>query len=269
MLDFFLNSWLLFLAVGALAGLLAGLLGIGGGFVIVPALMIVLPTKGFSPEHFMHVALGTSLATITVTSLSSMWSHHKRGGVDWRYFVTLAPGVLIGALLSGVIADAIPAKPLAILFGSLALLMMVQLFRSNPNQGAANEMKTWQVVITSGGIGCLSGLTGIGGGSIVAPYLHFLGERIERCVGTASATGLPIALAGSISYWLMGLDESLPEGAIGYIYLPAFLGIIVTSILTAPIGAWLAHKLPQRVLVNVYAIFLLLTGVYVIGKQVI
>ncbi len=257
-------DWLFYLGTGALAGIMAGLLGIGGGFILVPVLLFLLPRSGVPQDIVMHAAIGTSLATICITSISSLRSHHRRGSVDWVYVRFLAPGIILGALMSGVIADFLSSEVLAYIFALGAVAMALQIWFSKQPEVAPQKPGKLAVTTTAAGIGCASGLVGIGGGSLVVPYLHYLGESITRCVGTAAACGLPIAIAGALSYAVMGWDAAMPEFALGYIYLPAFLGIIVASSLTAPVGVWLAHKLPAQQLKKVFAGFLLLVGIQII-----
>ncbi len=257
-------DWILYLVAGAIAGLMAGLLGIGGGFVIVPVFLILLPMSGIAEAHLMHVAVGTSLATICITSISSFRAHHKRGAVDWPYVKLLAPGIVAGALTAGVVADQLSSAVLAMIFGVGAVLMAVQIWLARQPEVARERPAKLGVLLTASGIGCASALVGIGGGSLVVPYLHYLGEKMTRCVGTAAACGLPIAIAGTLSYVVMGWDAQMPEFSLGYIYLPAFLGIIVTSSLTAPLGVRLAHYLPARQLKRVFAVFLAVVGVKII-----
>lgn len=258
---------MLYLAAGALAGVMAGLLGIGGGFIIVPVMLFLLPLSGVSDAFLMHAAIGTSLATICVTSIVSFRAHHNRGSVDWPYVKLLAPGIVLGALLSGVVADFLSSSVLSLIFALGAVLMAIQIWLAKQPQVAPESPARYKVFITASAIGCGSGLVGIGGGSLVVPYLHYLGEKITRCVGTAAACGLPIAVAGTASYVVMGWDADMPELSLGYIYLPGFLGIIIASSLTAPFGVRLAHKLPADKLKKIFAVFLLLVGLQIAFKQ--
>jgi hypothetical protein len=257
-------DWILYLIAGAIAGVMAGLLGIGGGFVIVPALLVLLPLSGVPEAFVMHVAVGTSLATICVTSWVSFSSHHRRGAVDWDYVKLLAPGIVIGALLAGVVADALSSATLALIFGVGAILMAIQIGLSRQPTVARARPGRLPILLTATSIGCLSGLVGIGGGSLVVPYLHYLGEKMTRCVGTAAACGMPIAVAGTLSYGVMGWSKPLPDYSLGYIYLPAFFGIIAASSLTAPLGVRLAHNLPAGQLKRIFAMFLAVVGLKII-----
>ncbi|NVJ59035.1 MAG: sulfite exporter TauE/SafE family protein [Gammaproteobacteria bacterium] len=259
-------EWTIYLIVGGLAGLLAGLLGIGGGFVIVPALILVLPMSGVPEAIVMHVAIGTSLATICVTSISSFSAHHKRGSVNWQYFRLLTPGIVLGAIGSGLIADYLSSQWLGAIFGIGAILMAVQILLARQPSSAQEHQNKTLLFSSSAAIGCASGLVGIGGGSLVVPLMLRFGQSITRAVGTAAACGLPLAVAGAVSYAIVGWDREFSQLAIGYIYLPAFLGIILTSILTAPLGARLAHWLPAEQLKKVFAAFLLIIGIRICIK---
>ncbi|WMS85753.1 sulfite exporter TauE/SafE family protein [Pleionea litopenaei] len=259
-------EWLVYLIIGAVAGLMAGLLGIGGGFIIVPALLVLLPLFGVDSSIVMQAAVGTSLATIVVTSLSSLLAHHRKQSVDWWMVKRLVPGIFIGGLLSGWVADSLSSDTLGIIFGCGSLGMAFQIWWAKQPHQARTTPGMVQVAGVSMAIGTASGLVGIGGGSLIVPYLHVLGEKITRCIGTAAACGLPLAAAGALSYAIMGSHAPMPEFSLGYIYLPAFLGIIVASIVTAPIGAKLAHRLPAQKLKKLFALFLLFVGVRIIYK---
>ena len=200
-------------------------------------------------------------------TIVSFRAHHKRGSVDWPYVKLLAPGIVLGALLSGVVADFLSSSVLSLIFALGAVLMAIQIWLAKQPQVAPESPARYKVFITASAIGCGSGLVGIGGGSLVVPYLHYLGEKITRCVGTAAACGLPIAVAGTTSYVVMGWDADMPELSLGYIYLPGFLGIIIASSLTAPLGVRLAHKLPADKLKKIFAVFLLLVGLQIAFKQ--
>ncbi|MCO7225142.1 sulfite exporter TauE/SafE family protein [Pleionea sp. CnH1-48] len=261
-------EWILYLIAGAVAGISAGLLGIGGGFIIVPVLLFMLPQSGVPAEMVMHVAVGTSLATICITSISSLTAHHRRGSVAWHWVRQLTPGIVVGAALAGVIADQLPSRVLAILFGLGGIAMSIQIWRDKQSAKGHGQPSKWQTSLVATGFGCLSGLVGIGGGSLVVPYLNYLGEKITHCVGTAAACGLPIALAGALSYMVVGWNENLPQWSLGYIYVPAFSGIIVASSLTAPLGARLAHYLPAKQLKRVFAVFLAVVGARIIYQSI-
>jgi uncharacterized membrane protein YfcA len=252
----------IFLALGAVAGTLAGLLGIGGGLIIVPVLLWMFQYKGMDPSVLVHLAVGTSLATIVVTSVASIIAHHRRGAVHWRVVALLVPGVVVGAWMGAVAADLLPSIWLRRVFGCFAILVGLQMAfalqvraqRAMPDRG---EMLGAGVVI-----GAISAVVGIGGGSMTVPYLYWNSVNIRNAVATSAACGLPIALAGAVGFLIAGWNEqALPVGATGYLYWPALPGIVLASVLFAPIGAHLAHTLPVAMLKRIFALLLLFVGV--------
>jgi uncharacterized membrane protein YfcA len=251
-----------FLALGAVAGTLAGLLGIGGGILIVPGLAFLLGDGTVPADRLMQFAVGTSLATIVATALSSIRAHHGRGAVDWPVMARLTPGIIGGALLGAAIADVLPTRTLAIVFGVFLLIISVRLFL--PGQPAAHRRLPGLLGTSAygAGIGTLSSLLGIGGGTLSVPLLTWHNMDVRAAVGTASACGLPIAVAGTIGFIFMGLGTSgLPAGATGYVYWPAFLAVVPTSMAFAQLGARLAHTLPRMALRRGFALFVAIVGI--------
>lgn len=258
-----------YLLLGCISGTLAGLLGVGGGLIIVPALIFLFQQQGFSPALTTHLAVGTSLATIVLTSLSSVRVHHSHGAVQWPVFKYLSAGIVTGALLGAVLADALQAVVLQAVIGLFAMVVGGQmLFGLKPRAHRALPGKAalwgW-----GNGIGALSTLFGIGGGSITVPLLSYFSLPIQQAVATAAACGLPIALAGSVGFVLTGWSQTqLPNGSLGYVYVPAFLGIVITSVLFAIFGARLAHRLPAPVLKKLFALLLLGIGMQLLTGTV-
>ncbi len=251
------------LVLGAVAGVLAGLLGIGGGAVIVPALVWIFHSVEKIPEqHLMHIAIGTSLATIVVTSMTSIWAHHKRGAVQWPVVAQLAPGIVIGALLGAVVADFLSSETLRIVFGVFLVLLSIEMTfgkKPAPHRQLPNRIATGGVGVV---IGTISSLVGIGGGSLTVPFLAFCNVALRNAVATSAACGFPIAVSGAVGFIATGWNaENLPEYSLGYIYLPAFLFIALISMLTAPLGAKLAHTLPTQVLKKFFGVFLACVGI--------
>ncbi|MCW8956801.1 MAG: sulfite exporter TauE/SafE family protein [Gammaproteobacteria bacterium] len=258
----------LYLALGALAGLLAGLLGIGGGLIIVPALAAIFHWQGVDARIIMHLALGTSLATIVVTSISSILAHHKRGAVLWPTFMRLTPGILAGAWMGGWLAAQASTDWLKPLFGvfelSVALYMLANI-RIGDHHQLAGAMATTSA---GGFIGLISSLVGIGGGTLTVPYLLWHRIEIKQAVATSAACGLPIAVAGSLSYTVFGWSSpQLPDYSLGFIHLPSLLGIIISSSLFAPLGARLAHSLPTQMLKKIFALSLLLVAIKLLTSE--
>lgn len=248
-----------FLAVGAVAGFLAGLLGVGGGLIIVPALVFVFEHAAVAPQHVLHLALGTSLASILFTSLSSIRSHHARGAVNWAIVRAISPGILLGTFGGATVAGQISTVGLKWFFVGFATLVGLQMF-SGAKPRAARELPGSAGMFSAGGvIGVISSFVGIGGGSLSVPFMSWCNVAIHQAVGTSAAIGFPIALAGALGYLANGWAvNGLPPGALGFVYLPALAGIVLTSVLTANSGARLAHRMPVMQLKKVFALLLLL-----------
>ncbi len=250
--------FLLLLALGAFVGLMAGLLGIGGGLIVVPALLYLLPFAGIDPEISMHMALATSLASIIITSGSSAMHHLKLGNVDMFVVKWLIPGVVVGGFLGASLAELIPTHYLPKVFGVIVLLLSLQMFYSIKAR-KSNPMPSSSVTMLYGaGIGVVSSLAGIGGGSLSVPFLNKHGIEMRKAVGSSSVCGCVIAISGMLGFILHGYNvESLPSFSIGYVYLPALFAIAMTSMLTTKFGAKLATNLPTTVLKKVFAAFLI------------
>ncbi|MEX2961212.1 sulfite exporter TauE/SafE family protein [Microbulbifer sp. TYP-18] len=258
---------LIYLAVGAVAGTIAGLFGVGGGLIIVPALVLVFTAMGIEAEVLTQMAVATSLATIVVTSTSAIRIHHLRGAVDWRLFRTMTPGILLGSWLGGVTAHWLPGAWLQLLIGVFALVIAIRMWLAGLRRRVAPEdvsplPKRPALAAVGALIGWASAIFGIGGGSLTVPFLSHCGVKIQRAVATSAACGLPIAIAGALSFAVQGWgSESLPPGSGGYIYWPAFIGIVVASAPCAHLGALLAHRLPPQILKNSFALLLCVIGV--------
>lgn len=251
----------LFLMVGVITGIMAGLFGIGGGAVIVPALIPLFSSFQFPAELVVHMAIGSSLATIIFTSLSSIHSHHRRGAVLWPLVWRLTPGILIGSWLGAMLAGLIEAFWLQRIFAIFLLLLSLKMFLNQKSTSRYIMPSMVGLSTVGGGIGCLSSIVGIGGGSLTVPFLVGTGTLIQKAVATSSACGFPIAVAGSIGYLISGWNLSnLPPTSSGYLYWPAVLIISVGSMLFAPMGVRLAHRLPALTIRRLFAIFLLLMG---------
>ncbi len=257
----------LYLALGAAAGWLAGLLGIGGGLVVVAALVFLLPLHGFPAEALMQVALATSLAGIVFTSMSSTRAHWRRGGVRWPLVAWLAPGLVIGSVLGALAATWLPSRLLAVFVAVYCLLSAWQLARGRTRALAERADQVGRGLLAVAGfvIGGISAIVGIGGGSMTVPLLVWRGVVPVQAVATSAACGFVIAIASAVSYSLAPRAGAvdLPDYTIGFVYWPAALAVAVTSVLTAPLGAQLAHRLPPQRLRQVFAAFLLLIAVLV------
>lgn len=253
---------LMLLLMGGLAGTLAGLLGIGGGALIVPVLVIVFEAQHVEPTIIMQLALGTSLATIVFTAVSSALAHHRRGAVDWTIFKQIAPGIVVGTLAGTAVADHLATRTLKIMFVVFMFAVAAQMARGTMATSAHGRLPGRVGMGIAGAIiGVASALFGIGGGSLSVPFMTWCGVPARRAVATSAAIGLPIAVSGAVGYLVAGLDApNLPPYSIGYIVLPAFAGIVVASTAAAPFGARLAHRLPETTLRRLFALFVSLFG---------
>ncbi|NHB57841.1 sulfite exporter TauE/SafE family protein [Acinetobacter sp. 194] len=260
---------IIFLAIGALAGFAAGLFGVGGGTIIVPLLFIVFTQMGFNPDVIMHLALGTSLATIIVTSISSFMAHHKNGAVIWPVFQNFAPPMAIGCFIGAGIAGWLSGIHLQIIVGVFLIWVAYTMFKgakqiidSNKELPSARQQR-----LAGAGIGLASAIFGIGGGSITVPYLNRYGVVMQKAVGTSAACGLPIAIAGALGFMFFGMKAQVNiPNTIGFVHIYAFLGISIMSFMTAKLGAKAAHALSPAVLKKCFSALLLLVGCFFILK---
>lgn len=256
-----LTILLAYLLLGAGAGVLAGLFGVGGGLIVVPVLMFSFTFLNLSEDVATHLAIGTSLATIIFTSMSSAQAHNSKGSIDWKIVRWLALGIVFGSVLGGFTASLLQGATLKIIIGCFVILMSIQLgFNLKPK---ASKQLPGKFGLSSVGVGVgwASAIFGIGGGSLTVPFLAFCSVPMQRAVGVSAACGLPIAIAGTLSYMWFGWGvEGLPEWSFGYIYLPALIGITATSMVFSRIGAKLAYRLSPDLLRRMFAVFLLIVG---------
>lgn len=254
-----LTSLPLFLALGAVAGVLAGLLGVGGGLVLVAALAWLLPTLGVPKEAAMHAALASSLTSIVLTAAASARAHHRRGSVLWPAVAWMVPGLLVGGWLGSGVAVRIDGDVLRWVVAGYCLVAALQLTFGGPRavpEHAVPSPRGGSLTAAGVAIGAVSAVVGIGGGSMTVPLLVWRGVAPVRAVGTSSACGVAIGLASAVGYALHAPAGALPQYAIGYIYLPAAVGVAAASVLAAPYGTRLAHHLDGRSLKRVFAAFL-------------
>jgi len=253
-------QWLLaYLLLGSAVGFFAGLLGIGGGTIMVPVLATLFALQGFTPEVIVHLALGTSMASIVLTSLSSMRTHHAHGAVLWPVVWRIAPGIVVGTFGTAFIAAALPAKPLTLFFAVFVVLISMQMLRNARPKPSRQLPGVAMLSLVGVFIGGISALVAIGGGSLSVPFLSWCNVKLQQAIGTSAAIGLPIAVAGALGYLVSGWQfPGLPAYSFGYVYLPAVVFIAICSILTAPLGAKLTHRLPVATLKKLFALLLLL-----------
>ena len=246
-----------YVGLGLVVGFVAGLLGVGGGLIIVPVLIVLLHAQGLAPGMEPQLALGTSLASILFTSLSSVRAHHRHGAVEWPLVRAIAPGIVLGTLLGALLAVRMPATVLKLFFVLFLFYAAAQMwleFRPAPHRGLPGRAGA---TLAGGVIGAVSSWVGIGGGTLSVPFMLWHNVPLHRAIATSAAIGFPISVAGAAGYVLGGCGVAgLPPGSWGFIYLPALAGIVFGSVLTAPLGAHTAHRLPVRPLKRIFALLL-------------
>ena len=254
-------TFLLYLVLGAFAGTLAGLFGIGGGLIIVPVLIYSFELQGLSTDILTHLAVGTSLATIMVTSISSVKTHHGKGGVQWSVFMVLTIGIMIGAWLGVLTAIQLSGPALQKFIGIFAVLVSIKMWFGFKVTERSQIPGKPLLILSGAFIGWVSSIFGIGGGTMTVPFLRRSNFNMVKAIGTSAACGLPIAMTGAVANMVMGQgNELLPTLSIGYVYWPAFLGIVLTSVLFARFGALMAHSLPAERLQKLFTILLMVVG---------
>jgi uncharacterized membrane protein YfcA len=257
------------LALGAATGFLAGLLGIGGGMLLVPFLTLLFTVRAFPEQHLVHMAIATSLATILFTSVASVRAHHKRGAVLWPVVKVLAPGILVGSLIGAQIAGRLPTVFIAMFFAVFVGFSALQMLRDKKPKPSRELPKPLGMFGVGSGIGFISSLVGAGGGFISIPFMVWSNVKIHNAVATSAALGFPIAAAGTIGYIIAGLSQhALPPGTVGFVYLPALLAVAGGSVVTAPLGARVAHALDTTRLKRVFALLLFALAGYMLYRGI-
>jgi uncharacterized membrane protein YfcA len=251
------------IAAGLFAGFIGGLFGVGGGVVIVPALYVVFTSLGIDEAVRMHLAIGTSLSSIISTSWRSLSTHSKAGAVDFTVLRAWAPWITGGALLGAALAGISNTEALLIVFGGGLLLVAAQMGLGNPNWRVAQDLPTGPLrALIAGAIGLLSAMMGIGGGAFGVTVMTLCGRPIHQAVATASGFGAAIALPATLGYVIAGWGrEELPDYSAGFVSLPGFIVLAALTAITAPIGARLAHRLPQQTLKRAFAVLLAITAI--------
>ncbi|MCW8925257.1 MAG: sulfite exporter TauE/SafE family protein [Xanthomonadales bacterium] len=252
--------WLEYAITGLFAGFLAGYLGIGGGLVLVPVLSWLFSRDPATAAMAVQMAVATSLATMLFTSMSSLLAHHRRGAIMWALVRQMLPGLLAGALLGSLIAHWIGNVALGIVFGIFALLVGLQMLRGARRPGNQPLPGPVPVTATGFGIGMMSSLLGIGGGSMTVPWLLWHGQQVQKSIATAAACGYPIAVAGTIGFVLLG-DRHAVVPTLGYVHLPALAGVALFSVFGAPLGVSAVHRSSPLLARRLFALFLLVVAV--------
>lgn len=263
-----MNEWIIFALIGVLSGLSSGLLGLGGGVIIVPALLMIFSWQGLAGASVMHMVVATSLMTIIVTSGVSTYSHHQHGHVNWRLVRKLSLGLVLGGLLGAVLAARLSSQFLQQFFAFYLLFAAIKMWFPTPS--AVHQQLLRKSVLFSFGscVGLISSLVGVGGGTLIVPYLVMANQSTQRAIGSSSACGFPISVAATIGFIVFGQDEfsATTIKQTDIIHWQAFFGIISTSIIFSIIGAILAKRLPMQVLKVGFSVILIMVSIYMFKR---
>jgi len=261
-----MSAFLILLGAGVFAGLLSGALGIGGGILVVPLLIFMLPGMGIPAEIVVPTAIGTSLATIAITTLSSAWAHQKRNNIDWRWVKLLVPMVVLGGFLGAWIGSSIPALVLQRVFAVMLLYLAARMIWKRQPRNSEKAIQHWKVRGFGVAIGTVSALVGIGGGALIVPLLNYYQVVMARAVAIAAVCSVVLAAVSTALYSAVGsLNHSYEIfGLVGFFYIPAWLAIVATSVLCAPLGAKIASVLPVRYLQRAFAALLIAVAIHLL-----
>ncbi len=247
-----------YLLLGAIVGFLSGLFGIGGGMILVPVLLLMFSTQQFPAENLLYLSLGTSMATIMFTSLSSMRKHHQHGAVIWHVVGKLSPGILLGAGLGTLSATSTPQTALGLFFALFVYFVAAQILLDIHPHSSRQLPGLGGMALTGTFTGWISTMVSIGGGTIIVPFLIWCNTPIRNAIGTSAAIGFPIAIGGTIGYILTGINiHPLPENSLGFVYLPALFSIALSSVITAPLGAKATHRMNIDLLRKLFSLVLI------------
>jgi uncharacterized membrane protein YfcA len=255
-------EYVFYLGLGAVSGLISGLFGLGGGSIIVPLLIFAFAAQGIDAQISTHLAIGTSLATIVVTSLSSIYTHYQKRAIRWDLVLRLGPGIIIGTVLGGIFAVSLDGVVLQLMFGCFLTCIGLQMLFYRPITQNRPLPSASTMVTLGSGIGGISALFGIGGGALTAPLLAHFGVRMHQAIGTAAACGFPIGVVATLVYSASNVPSEIIHGAnLGYVFLPAWFGIVVASTPFARVGALLAHRLNEQSLKRSFGWVVLVFGI--------
>lgn len=256
-------EWIIaFLMLGLVVGFMAGLLGVGGGGIMVPVLTSIFLAQGVPIEQVVHMALGTSMASIVITSFASMRAHHKKGAVMWNVVKYMAGGVVIGTFTATFLATYMKSAQLAIFFSIFMAYVSIQM-AIDKKPKPSRELSAPSSLFSVGSlIGIVSALVSIGGGSLTVPYLVWQNIDLKKAIATSAAIGFPLSIAGTIGYIVNGMmQQSSSELMLGFVYLPGVVLISIVSYFTAPLGAKMAHTLPVAKLKKIFALLLMILSI--------
>ena len=255
-------EWVIFLGVGVIVGLLAGLFGLGGGVIMVPVLLFIFSKQQVSPDYVMHVAVGMSLAIMIITTISSVLSHQRHGSLMMNLFWRFFPGLVVGTVMGAMVSHTLKTDVLRMIFATFLLVVGLRMFyegfikKRGLETGIEHIPSQTNISLVSVIVGLLAGMLGIGAGSITIPYFTFYKINMRHAAGTASAFSLVIATVGTVIMMIDGWSRVHLPASTGYVYWPAFGGIALSSLVFAPVGSWLAHHLRQRVLKRIFTVIL-------------
>jgi len=254
---------ILLLLLGMFSGFMAGLLGVGGGLIIVPALLYLL-AGSVEQSILMQTAVGTALAAIVFTSLSSVWAHHRHGAIYWHYFIKLTPSILLGAFSGAMIAQYLSFDFLRIFFAIFEIVVALIMWFGISASGHVDNLSRWTWVATGYVIGFISAIVGIGGGTMTTPFLTYNKVAVKNAIATSAATGLPIAMAGSMGFIMAGWHTNT-ENSLGFVHIEALLSIALMSVIFAPFGAKVAHSIDGSQLKKLFALLLAVLSMVVLS----
>ncbi len=254
-----------FLIVGAISGWLSGLLGIGGGVIVVPLLVLILQHLHYIPDaQVMHLAVGSSLAAMIVTASRSVQSRMRLGLIDWTIIKSMLPGIIVGVLLGALLASELHSRVLEVILGFVLLLVALYMFLgSNPKQGKS-RLNAKVTLLVSFLIGIKSGLLGLGGGAVIIPYLVICGVDMRKASGAAAACTLPVAIIGTIMYAFLGYGATQVPHTMGFVFLPAFFGIAIGSVVCVPLGLRASQRMNTKLLKKIFAVILFAVAIKMI-----
>lgn len=255
--------WIIYLLTGGFVGFFAGLLGIGGGLIIVPVLIALFTAQDFPADRIIHMALGTTMATIIFTSMASLRTHHRHGAVNWQIVKNISPGIVLGTLAGATLAGSLTGQFLSLIFVIFIFYAATQMLLQFRPSAIFQLPGKFGMFLAGSIIGALSSLVAIGGGLLSIPFLSLCNVRLQHAIGTAAAIGFPIALAGTAGYIANGIlhGGNLPQYSLGYVYLPALTMLVAASMLTAPLGAKLTHSTKTAILRGIFVVLLYSLGI--------
>jgi uncharacterized membrane protein YfcA len=264
-----LNDILMLMLCGSISGFLAGLLGIGGGMILVPFMILVFNHLGFNQQVIVHMAIATGMATILFTTSSAIWAHHKHGSIDWKLVAALSPGMIFGGLIGGSeLFEALKTSWLSLFFAIFIIYTSIQMLL-NKKPSAGRDLPSVIGLFSFGTFaGALASLVGAGGAFITVPFMLWCNVKPHTAMATSSGLGLPIAMAATLGYTYGSWgNPNLPSGSLGFVYLPAVVCIVIVSIFTAPFGAKMARKLNVAQLKRVFGIMLFLLAAFMLNES--